>query len=90
MDVVNLIRMRRNVERRERARRLRQFREQSRHYRRLRDASNPFEMPERTFIGKYRLTPQLVLRLCEELRPLMRAPQRGTAVPLEFKVKIIK
>ncbi|KAK3931509.1 Putative nuclease [Frankliniella fusca] len=45
-------------------------------------------MPETTFIGKYRLTPQLALRLCEELGPLMRAPQRGTAVPLEFKVLV--
>lgn len=86
MNIANVQLERRYLERRRRARRRQAYNRDALEMRNLRDASNPFEMPEKKFMAKYRLTRRMALALCEELRHHMRDPQRATAVPNHLKV----
>lgn len=53
---------------------------------RLRDESNPFDLPEGIFRGKYRLSRDLARALADELRPHLPQGQRATRVPVELRV----
>ncbi|KAK3918172.1 Putative nuclease [Frankliniella fusca] len=86
MDAVGILRFR--VIQRERRRReqLLQQRAYSVHTRQLRDASDPYNMPENNFRGRYRLSRELSRALTEELRPLLRDGVRNTSIPVELKI----
>lgn len=53
-----------------------------------REQSDPFYLEDREFIKRYRLSKQLVLELCDELRPLMKNPSKSTDLTVETKVKV--
>lgn len=53
----------------------------------LRDISDPFLIPEKEFIGLYRLSKLLVQNLIEELEPHLPPRERTTAIPNYIKVR---
>ncbi|KAG8235973.1 hypothetical protein J437_LFUL017909 [Ladona fulva] len=52
--------------------------------RRMRDASDPFSVTNEIFKGVYRLSKELAKELIKELCPLMVAPRRSSAIPIEI------
>lgn len=52
----------------------------------LRNESNPFDLDDKTFVGRYRLTKELAQNLCDELRPVLHNPKKSSDLPLETKV----
>lgn len=55
--------------------------------RQLRNLSDPFAtLDDIQFIKRYRLTKQLVLELCDELRPFLSVPSKSTDLSVEIKV----
>lgn len=55
--------------------------------RRLRQINDPFELEDREFINEYRLSPDLVRDLCEELEPILKTrPKRSNDLSIETKV----
>lgn len=89
MDAVGLLRVRFLLARHRRRQVHLQAVRNGARMRALRDASNPFELPEGVFRGKFRLSRDLAWTLIEQLRPHMRAPIRVTAIPVELKVNCL-
>ncbi|KAG8234991.1 hypothetical protein J437_LFUL013871 [Ladona fulva] len=54
-------------------------------FRSVRDASDPFSVTNEIFKGVYRISKELAKELIKELRPLMVAPRRSSAIPIEIK-----
>ncbi|KAG8234994.1 hypothetical protein J437_LFUL013874 [Ladona fulva] len=52
----------------------------------VRDASDPFSVTNEIFKGVYRISKELAKELIKELHPLMVAPRRSSAIPIEIKV----
>lgn len=48
---------------------------------------NPFNIPEKEFMGLYRLTKHLTQILVEELEPYLPLRERAVAIPNYIKVK---
>lgn len=53
-----------------------------------REQSDPFDLEDAEFIKRYRLSKQLVLELCDELRPLLKNPTKSTDLSVETKVEV--
>ncbi|XP_041977654.1 putative nuclease HARBI1 isoform X2 [Aricia agestis] len=47
---------------------------------------DPFDLEDNEFIKRYRLSKELVVGLCDEIRPAMKAPRRSTDISVETKV----
>ncbi|XP_022828419.1 putative nuclease HARBI1 [Spodoptera litura] len=54
----------------------------------MREECSPFHLDDTEFVKRYRLTKELVRNLCDEIRPLMRNPQKSTDLSVETKVLI--
>ncbi|XP_024882511.1 putative nuclease HARBI1 isoform X3 [Temnothorax curvispinosus] len=52
----------------------------------LRDVSDPFAIPENEFRSLYRLSREAVQILIDDLRPLLPAPRRRHATPVQLQV----
>ena len=52
----------------------------------IRDASDPFQLPDESFVKHFRLSKNVTAHLIEELRPFILPPQRNTGISLEIKV----
>lgn len=55
---------------------------------RNRKENNPFKLSDLEFIRRYRLSKELTLDLCEELRLMLKEPVRSTDLDLETKVNL--
>ncbi|XP_060800801.1 putative nuclease HARBI1 [Amyelois transitella] len=51
-----------------------------------RNQFNPFDWEDTEFMKRYRLSKNLVTKLCEEIRPMMNVPKRATDLSVETKV----
>jgi hypothetical protein len=55
--------------------------------RHLKFQCDPFDLNDSEFIKKYRLSKQLALDLCNEIRPLFKVPIKSTDLSVETKVR---
>jgi len=55
--------------------------------RRIRDMSDPFALPEREFIGMYRLTKHLTRALIQQLQLYLPVRRGPLAIPIELRVR---